>query len=455
MFLHTFYTPGLAIYSYLVGDKKTKRAVIVDPTRDIESYIKFAQNEGLEITDIAETHVHADFVSGSKELKQRLQGKPIIHCSALGGEKWIPKYADKHVMNGYEINLGCVRLQAVHTPGHTPEHIIWLCYDQMRSNQTPCLALTGDLLFVGSVGRPDLLGKEETAKLTQQLYHSLFDILCSLPDFLEIHPAHGAGSLCGNGLSARPNSTLGYERLYNPFLLKQPIEKWREKLESNMPAAPANFQRLKRVNLQGPTMKSEKQSLANQPQLFIDVRDPELFAKAHIAGSVNVPFGSSFCNWVGSVISQDTHFGLVVGNSEHLDDIVNKLHLIGFDHITHKLVWDESDLKTQFPIETLPLIEVETLAEKLQHQKPPPYVLDVRTPGEWQGGHIPSAHHLELAIVCENISQIPKEANVCVICGSGYRASIIASLLKRNGYPHVANVRGGMNAWHKAKLAID
>lgn len=444
MLLHTFYTPGLSIYSYLIGDLHTKRAVIVDPTREIEPYIKFAEKEGLNITDIAETHVHADFVSGAKELKQRLNNKPIIHCSALGGEEWIPNYADKRVMNGDEIDLGGVRLQALHTPGHTPEHIIWLCYDQRRSQETPCLALTGDLLFVGSVGRPDLLGKSETAKLAKQLYHSLFDILAPLPDFLEIYPAHGAGSLCGKGLSARSSSTLGYERLFNPFLVKRPLEKWEELLESDIPAAPANFQRLKRVNLQGPMKKTSDSSL------FIDVRSPEQFAKAHIAGSINVPLGHSFCNWIGSVISQETSFGLVVERQEQLPDLIAKLHLIGFDVIGQQLIWDESHLKTQFSIETLPLVDVDTLAEKLSQQ----YVLDVRTPAEWHAGHIPGAHHLELALVSENLNQIPKEEAIAVICGSGFRASIIASLLKRNGYQNVANVRGGMNAWNNANQPV-
>ena len=386
MFLQSFHTPGVAINSYLVGDVFSKRAVVIDPTRDVDPYLKCAQKEGLEITDIAETHVHADFASGARELKHRLQGRARIHCSAEGGAEWTPVYADIKVQNGDVINLGSVRLQALHTPGHTPEHIIWLCYDEARSRQTPCLAFTGDLLFVGSIGRPDLLGKEEIEELAKQLYHSLFVDLAHLPDFLEVYPAHGAGSLCGKGLSSRPSTTLGYERLYNPFLTQQPIEKWKKELLKEMPAAPVNFRRLKKVNIKGPALLSEAASTINGKSLIIDVRQPEVFAKEHFEGSVNIPFGGSFCNWAGSVITEDLPLEIVVDKPEQLGEVVKNLLLIGFDRIAKKQVWGENNKGN--PLSTLTLVSVEELDQKIKNAGQSIFVLDVRTPGEWRAGHI-------------------------------------------------------------------
>lgn len=435
MILQTFTTPGLAINSYLIGDSNFKRALIIDPTRDLEPYLKAARNSGLEITDIAETHVHADFASGSKELKQRLQGKPTIHCSALGGEKWIPTYCDRKVKEGDQIQLGNIRLKALHTPGHTPEHLIWLCYEDEES---PCLAFTGDLLFVGSVGRPDLLG-EESKILTQQLYNSLFLVLATLPDFLEIYPAHGAGSFCGKGLSSRPTSTLGYERLYNPFLIKKPFAEWKQALNLDMPAVPPNFFRLKQYNLQGPIMETK-----NQTSLTIDLRDPESFARGHLTSSINIPLGKAFSNWASAILAQDTSLNLIAEKQEQIAEAMAQLRLIGFDEINRKIIWSEKELKD---LEILPMVTVETLADKLKRDPKKVYVLDVRTPAEWNAGHIPEAHHIEMGNITKQLDQLPKAASIHVICGSGYRASVIASLLKQKGFPDVSNIRGGMNAW--------
>jgi len=239
MFFQRLFTPGLSINSYLLGDEKTKRCVVVDPTRHVFPLIVQAQQAGLDITDILETHVHADYVSGSKELKHQLNEKPCIYASGEGGEQWIPSYADVVVENGRTLNIGDLRLEAMHTPGHTPEHVIWVCYDASRSSCTPWFAFTGDCLFVGSIGRPDLLGKEEMATLAPQLYQTLFERLAPLPDFLEILPSHGQGSLCGQSLNGRATSTLGFERLFNPYFKKESQEQWISQLEQGLPPHPA------------------------------------------------------------------------------------------------------------------------------------------------------------------------------------------------------------------------
>lgn len=454
MIIQTFNTPGLAINTYLVGDETSKRAVVIDPTRHVEPYIEYAKKEGLTITDITETHVHADFLSGAKELKYRLQNKPTIHCSALGGPEWIPSYADHKVLNGDNIILGNIRLKALHTPGHTPEHIVWLCFDESKNKEIPSILFSGDLLFVGSVGRPDLLGISESTSLAKQLYNSLFNILAPLSDFIEILPAHGAGSLCGKGLSDRPTSTLGNERHSNPFLIKQPIEQWIIKLKEDMPGAPINFQRIKKINVEGPPLLSDKPQKTSNHKLIIDLRNPEIYAKAHIKDSINVPFGSTFCNWFGSIIDADTSLGLISDAPEILAEAKKNLQLIGFDQLFMERIWNEIDLKKEFTLTSLPFLSVETVVEKINNLKQPTYILDVRTPSEWNTGHIEGAHHLELSHLKNNLNQIPKEQSIITICGGGYRASIAASLLKEKGFNDVSNMRGGMSGWHKAKLPV-
>lgn len=449
MILETFYTPGLAIYSYLLGDAASRRAVVIDPTRNVEDYLAFARQQGLQITDIIETHVHADFASGAKELKHQLQGKPTIHCSAMGGKEWIPQYADHPIQNGDVLQLGGLHLQAVHTPGHTPEHVMWLCFDDARSRTSPCLAFTGDFLFVGGVGRPDLLGEDEVKKLASQLYHSLFTVLEALPDYLEIYPGHGAGSLCGKGLSARPTSTLGYERLFNPSLAKKPFEQWVGVLLQGIPAAPPNFQRLKQLNIQGSELLSEQSYHKGSAEMVIDLRHPEEYAKGHIKDSVNIPLGSAFSNWVGAVLTENVALGIVGNTADQIAEAERTLLLIGFDRIVQRVVWNDS-----IPSASLPLETVKRLADKLNATPERVYVLDVRTPAEWHSGHIKGAHHIELTNILKEMHRIPTSDDVNVICGSGYRASVVASLLKKQGYKTVANVQGGMSAWRSAGLPM-
>ena len=252
MFFQRIFTPGLAINTYLIGDEKSKRCAAIDPTRHVVPLIIQAQNAGLEITDILETHVHADFVSGSRELKHQLNDKPRIFASGLGGAKWIPAYADTVVVKDTKIQMGDLRLEAIHTPGHTREHLMWVCYDESRSQKSPWFAFTGDCVFVGSIGRPDLLGKEEMDALAPQLYKTIFETLAPFPDFLEIFPCHGEGSLCGKALKSRATSTLGFERLYNIYFKIEREVDWINRLKKEWMPAPDYFKRLKLLNVQAP-----------------------------------------------------------------------------------------------------------------------------------------------------------------------------------------------------------
>ena len=317
MLLNQRFVPGLAIASYVIGDERTGEAAVLDPTRDVDDFIQYCSENELHIRHILETHVHADFVSGSRELKDRLRGEAKIYASGMGGDEWTPPYADHVVKDGDEITMGSVRLQAVHTPGHTPEHVCWALYDHTRSKETPWLLFTGDFLFVGDVGRPDLLGEETQRELGHHLYQSVFERLPRVPDITEIFPGHGTGSLCGKAISSRRSSTVGYERRFNPALVHKPEEEWVLDLLRDMPLAPPYFQRMKKVNsagpaILGPELPGQKRWSAKQVYdrvcdrcLIIDVRSKEAFAAAHIPRAINIPFGPNLPTWAGWVLPYD------------------------------------------------------------------------------------------------------------------------------------------------------
>lgn len=461
MFFRRIFTPSLAINSYLLGDEKTKRCVVIDPTRYVVPYIVQAQNAGLEITEILETHVHADFVSGAKELKHQLNEKPSIYSSGMGGEKWIPSYTDQIVYQNTHLKIGGVRLEAIHTPGHTPEHLIWTCYDETRSTTVPWFAFTGDCLFVGSVGRPDLLGKKETPILAAQLYHSLFDVLAPLPDFVEIFPAHGEGSLCGKSLKGRYTSTLGFERLFNPYLKKESKEIWMNNLLKGLLPVPPYFQRLKKLNLIGPPLLSslkmskwsEEKKKPDFKQLFLlDIRHPEIFAISHLAGSINIPLSPTFSHWAGWMLPEQIPIGLIVEKMHFYSEAIDQLRLMGFDQEIYVIQLGENDSLIPCQLTSFSIMNVDEIA-KLQ-AKSALYILDVRTLEEWNSGHIPGTHHFELNYLENSLQNLPHNQSIATLCRSGHRASLAASLLKKHGFPSVINIRGGIEAWKQANLPI-
>lgn len=462
MYFQRIFTPGLAVNSYLVGDEKTKQCVVIDPMRRVVPYIVHAQNAGLDITAILETHVHADFVSGAKELKHQLNEKPRIYASGLGGTKWIPAYTDEVVRQDTQLKIGDMRLEALHTPGHTPEHIMWICYDDSRSTTAPWFAFTGDCLFVGSVGRPDLLGKTEISTLSAQLYHTLFEVLGPLPDFLEILPSHGAGSLCGKSLMERPTSTLGYERLFNSYLRKEPKERWIANLQKGLMPVPSYFQGLKKMNLEGPPLLSslktfkwnEVKEIPDFECLFLlDIRHPEVFAASHLKGSLNIPLSPTFSHWAGWMLPENMPIGLIVENAHVFSEIIDQLRLMGFDQEIWVIQLGENNQEISCPFTSFIMMEVEELAK--HHPKFEfLYVLDVRTPEEWQAGHILGAHHFELNHLKNSLQDLPHDQSIALLCRSGHRASLAASLLKKHGFTSVINVRGGMQAWKQSGLPM-
>ncbi|MCK6471434.1 MAG: MBL fold metallo-hydrolase [Planctomycetes bacterium] len=464
MFLHQRFVPGLAIYSYVIGDEKSGVAAVLDPTRDVGEYVRVAEAAGLRIAHILETHVHADYISGAKELKARLGGAPTIHASKLGGPEWTPAYVDRAVGDSDEIVLGSLRLKVVHTPGHTPEHIGWELFDDTRSKDTPWLFFSGDFLFVGDVGRPDLLGEEARKKLAVQLYDSVFTRLPKLPEFTEVYPAHGAGSLCGKALAARGTSTVGFERRFNPSLAERGQAEWIEMLMRGMPPSPPYFARMKRVNREGPAVlggdcpalpglaPADFESKAKGGALLVDVRGKEAFAAAHVPGSVNIPGGPSLPTWAGWVLPYDKPLLLVAENNEKAREAALHLWRVGYDSLAGFLAGSlDAWVLSGRGVEALPAISVQDLRAKLEG-KAPVTVLDVRTEGEFTGGHVAGAVLAHAGMVREKLGLLPKDkaATIAVMCGSGYRAAVAASVLRREGYKNATLVHGGMGAWTAA-----
>lgn len=464
MLFHQRFVPGLAIASYLVGDEKSGEAAVIDPTRDVQAYIDFARDNQLHIRHIIETHVHADFVCGSRELKARLKDEPIIHCSDYGGKDWSQSFADQHVKVGDTIEMGELKFGFHHLPGHTPEHIGVTLFDTSRSQDTPWVMFSGDFLFVGDVGRPDLLGEEQKKELAHQLYESVFKRLDELPDITEVYPAHGAGSLCGKAIGSRRSSTIGYERRFNSALQKKPEAEWVEALLNEMPLSPPYFKRMKKVNKEGPAIIGPELPGQNrwgakqvhervcEKCLVIDVRSKESFAAAHIPESINIPIGDNLPTWAGWVLPYDRPILLVAEEPSQVESVVTHLLRVGFDDVQGYLEGGIGSWETSgYSLSRLNTMSVEEL-NKLRKTEKNLFVLDVRTEKEWNDGHIPEALHIHGGQLQERIDEVPKDQPVAVICGSGYRASIASSFLKREGIENVTNVIGGMSAWKGAEL---
>lgn len=464
MLFHQRFVPGLAIASYIVGDEKSGEAAVIDPSRDVADFIDFAKENDLHIRHIIETHVHADFVCGSRELKSRLDDKPRIYCSGYGGKDWTQPFADQYVKEGDTIEMGNVRFGFQHVPGHTPEHIAVTLYDTSRSSETPWLMFSGDFLFVGDVGRPDLLGEEEKKELAHQLYESVFRRLDEIPDITEVFPAHGAGSLCGKAIGSRRSSTVGYERRYNPSLQEKPEEQWVKDLLSEMPLSPPYFKRMKRVNKDGPAiigpeLPGQQRWSVRQVHdrvcedcLIVDVRSKEAFAAAHIPNAINIPFGNNLPTWAGWVLPYDRPILLIPDDASQVDQVVTHLLRVGFDDVQGYLEGGIGSWETSgYEFSSLQTMSVHDLGKKRKTEKRLT-ILDVRTQREWSEGHIEGALHIHGGTLQDRVNEIPKDKPVAVICGSGYRASIASSFLKREGCEDVTNVIGGMSAWKAAKL---
>ncbi len=437
MMIFTSKTPGLAIHTYLIADESSKKCAVIDVPRHIEPILTLIKNQDLELTDILETHVHADFASGSLELRNACPTAKI-HCSAMGGEEWTPHYADHHVKNGDIITIGETTLQAIHTPGHTPEHISWLGSFQGKTEAL----FTGDFLFCGAVGRPDLLGEEAKQQLASQLYESLFSTLDTLPDELPILPSHGAGSLCGKALASRESSTIGNEKKTNPFLKHMPKEKWISTLMQGMPQAPPYFTTMKKLNVTGaPLLKEDIPELTEIPPgiQLVDVRSMIDFCYKHIPGSINVSLEVGFATWAGWILDYDRPMILIGKSKEELEQALKECALIGLDQIAGTFLFE----KWEEPSSDLYNISVFELRKSREKY----LLIDVRSDAEWEGGFVEGA--VRFPFGTKDLPTFDKEAQIAVVCGGGIRSQMVASYLQSLGYRDISNVEGGMADWRR------
>ena len=452
------YTDGLAQISYLIGDSKAAVAAVIDPRRDIDIYLQMAKARGLRIAYAIETHIHADFVSGAQALAKRT-GAQII-----GGRADNYEFELRQVSGGETIELGQATLQVMHTPGHTPEHISLQLFDAQQGDQ-PIALFTGDTLFNLDVGRPDLLGEGSERKLAGALYHTLFDHYLPLGDRIEIYPCHGAGSACGKSIGDRRHSTLGSERLFNPALREQRSEdEFIDWLLADMPEPPRHYARLKQLNVRSavqmegaslppPLAPSEFETLAARGMQVVDVRSILAFGGGHVPGAINIALRNEFVNWAGWMLDDARPILLVGESADDVHQAVTQLYRIGLDDIRGYLRNGMTDWQNAaLPLNRLQEWTVHEL--NARREAPDVQVLDVRSPQEVAAGRVPGARHIFVAHLADRLNELDPDKTTATYCGSGYRASIAASILKKAGFRDVANVPGSWMAWKAANLPV-
>ncbi|MGA2687636.1 MAG: rhodanese-like domain-containing protein [Candidatus Korobacteraceae bacterium] len=460
MHFEQFYLGCLAHASYMLASEG--EAIVVDPQRDVEIYLEAAQKQNVQIRHIFETHLHADFVSGHKELAART-GATIYMGKAAGAT-----FAHVPTDDGFQLQVGEIRIDALETPGHTPESICLVVTDLAVTgkdkSQSPWAVLTGDTLFIGDVGRPDLSKTHTPQQLAGLMYDSLHQKLMTLPDAVLVYPAHGAGSLCGRNMRAERSSTIGTERLTNYALQIKSRDEFIRQMTSNLPARPDYFLEDAAINRAGATPLTELPELtpisADELNMLVrgavalDVRPNDQFAAGHVPGSINIALSGQFASWAGAVLGLSARPVLIAETSDQLDEARLRLARVGIEDVAGYLdggpaAWQQLG----FPLQSLPQITVEELNARLRGDAP--LVLDVRRESEWDAGHISGAEWYPLDRFKAALPPIELDRSIAVHCAGGYRSVIACSLLQRAGYNNVINVIGGFDAWREAQLPAE
>jgi len=456
----TIQTEGIAELSYLLGDDDEGVAAIFDPRPDVEVYVEMAREANVAITHIFETHIHADLVSGSRELCARLKSAKIF-ASHEGGAEY--GFDHEKVNDGDRFVFGEVMVTARHTPGHTPEHVSYLLAEADRRD-TPWGILTGDSLFVSSAGRPDLLGEKHTKELAEKQFHTLRDFYLKLPDHVMIYPNHGAGSPCGADIGDRLSSTIGYERKFNRFLQFADVKSFTDYALSSAPPVPKYYPVMKKINAQGPEIlgnlprvqalppKAFKDAIDKKQGVLLDVRTMLAFGGGHIPGALNIGGSPILSIWAGWMLDPNEPIFLVLESEGDLEEIVRLFIRTGYSKFGGYLVggmkaWDAAG----FPLEKIDQMSV----HELNQRKSSLQVLDVRSPGEWKKGRVPGARHIFLPELRKRIGELDRTKPTAVYCGSGYRASIATSIMKPEGFNELWNVPGSWEAWKKARFPVE
>lgn len=460
MILTQYYLGCLAHASYLVADEESRTAAVIDPQRDVDQYLADAEQHGVEIRHVFLTHFHADFVAGHLELRDRANARIYLGRGARAEYPFVP------LGDGETVSFGQVRLTVLATPGHSPESISILVHDLRKDGQRPHAVLTGDTLFIGEVGRPDLraaLGWS-AEQLAGMLYDSLRDKLLTLPDDTLVYPAHGAGSLCGRNISKDTVSTIGVQRRYNYALQSMSKDAFIKIITADQPEAPSYFTydailntkerpTLERALARGlrPLTIEQVLALRDEQAQLLDARDPADFAGAHLLGSVNIGLGGQYATWAGTLLDRERPIAIVAGRGRE-SEAAMRLGRIGFDHVAGYLEGGMESAGSRDIIRRTPRVTAQALAELLISAEPP-VVLDVRDEAERRGASIPGSKHIPLQHLLERIAEVPFGPRTVVVhCASGYRSSMAASLLERHGVPDVADLVGGIAAWNASKL---
>lgn len=458
MILETIQTEGIAELSYLIGDDKTGTAAVIDPRADVDIYVALARQRKVAITHVFETHIHADLVSGARELAARTQTAKIF-VSVAGKAQ----YAFEHeaVKDGDTYEFGDLVLTARHTPGHTPEHMSYEAAEKKRAPK-PWGVFTGDSLFVNSAGRPDLMGSDQTEKLAEELYDTLYSYYLQLNDDVIIYPSHGHGSPCGASIGDRLTSTIGYERQFNPFLQHPNKDEFKEYALSTAPPEPTYYKRMKTLNAKGPEILGNLPLVPGLPPkafdaaskrgdcVLVDTRSMLGFGGGHIKGALNIAGSPELSIWAGWLLDPQQAILLVLESDKDVDKVVPLFLRTGYTKFAGYLVggmkaWDNAG-QPIVEVDQMTVHEVKERAAELQ-------IVDVRSPDEWKEGHIPGATHIFLPELEKRAGELKKKTPVAVYCDSGYRASLGTSILQQKGF-EVHNVPGSWQAWKNAKYPI-
>jgi hydroxyacylglutathione hydrolase len=457
MKIKQFEVAGLAQYSYVVSSEG--EAIVIDPMRDFDRYTKYAEEQGLAIKYVTETHIHADFASGALALAEATGAE--LALSFYDQEPYSYSMAHHAMRDGDALRIDKLRLVALHTPGHTPEHLSFALFDEDRNVSQPIALFSGDFLFVGSLGRPDLLGEEAKQELAHDLYRSLHQRIGFLPDGVQVYPGHGAGSLCGSGMSERAESTLGYERLSQP-LFKLDEDAFVHEILASVPPMPSYYTRMKALNSKGAPSVANLPGkhalspahistlLADDSSTVVDLRRPEAFGGAHIPEALNIGAGQNLSLWGGWMITPEKRLFLINDNGDD-EEARRSLVRVGLDQIEGFL---ESGMPAWVDAGMDFARTTQLSTKEVAEREPTTQILDVRSDREWDSGHIQGAIHIPLGGLEDRVGELQKDAEIFVVCGSGYRSSIAASLLQANGFMKISSMDGGMMAWNKRQLPL-
>ena len=456
MYFQHVYDKTLAQASYFIGCQKAGVAAVIDPKRDVDTYLEIAKQNNMQITHIFETHIHADFLSGSRELAAVTGAK--MYLSDEGGEGWQYEFAHEGLKHGQQLMVGNLKIEVLHTPGHTPESISFLLTDTPASKE-PVMLFTGDFVFVGDIGRPDLLEKAAGMVGTQdkgaeQMYQSI-NLFANLPEFIQVWPGHGAGSACGKALGAVPSTTVGYEKKRNwAFSYGTNKAGFIDFLLTDQPEPPKYFAKMKELNkvdrpllTEVPTIKemtaAELKAAMDKGVKLIDTRNKLDFEKGFIEGSINIQGNNSFATWMGWFVNYNEPFILLAAPSQ-MDDLTRKLMRIGLDNI-HGFV-DAAKISelSNGALSTSKMVSISDVKANTTAQ-----VIDLRGAAEFNAGHIAGATNVFVGTLLQNLAKVPKDKPVIIHCQGGDRAAIGYSLLVKEGYTNVSNYSPGINEWIK------